>query len=186
MSSTEPRGEEDYAILDEGAGRPQEPLSQQAVKPASKKPVVGSRPVETPYPVPRVGVYPLDAGEAAAASSRPSYPADAPINRPLNNAQAPLNPPRQAPAAEVSRAAPGDAGSWMIQAGSFTGEANARNLVEKLRKSNFPAFVEVIPSESGVTMYRVRIGPESSKAHAEQVRARVESTVGIKGMIVPR
>lgn len=185
MASTGPGGgEDDYAILDEGSGRGQESLPQPAVKPAVRKPVAGLRPLDTPNTAPRVGVYPLDAGDGNLSASR-NRPADAPVNKPQNTAQVPANPPRQPPVSPPP-ASPADAGSWMIQAGSFTGEANARNLVEKLRKSSFPAFVEVIPSESGVTMYRVRIGPESSKVRAEQIRARVESTVGIKGMIVPR
>jgi cell division septation protein DedD len=34
-------------------------------------------------------------------------------------------------------------------------------------------------------MYRVRVGPELSKARADQVKARIETAVGIKGIIIP-
>ncbi len=184
MANAGQGGEEDYAILDEGSAREPESLPQVG-KPTVRKPIVGLRPLEAPNTAPRAGVYALDGGDSNR--NRSAYPsAEIPVNKPQNAPQVPANPPRQPPVSEAAHPVPGDAGSWMIQAGSFTGEANARNLVEKLRKSSFPAFVEVIPSESGVTMYRVRIGPESSKAHADQVRARLENAVGIKGIVVPR
>jgi len=163
MPTPEAGADEDFTIVDEGANRAQEiPPS----KPASKK----------------TQVYPLEPREfgqpVAPARSKPVYPAEPP---PVSKAPPTARPPV---VAETARAPAGE-GSWMIQAGSFTGEANARNLVDKLRKSNFPAFVEVIPGESGTTMYRVRVGPELNKTRAEQVRARIESAVGIKGIIIP-
>ncbi|MGI9212499.1 MAG: SPOR domain-containing protein [Methylococcaceae bacterium] len=156
--------DEDFTIVDEGAGREQE-------APATRS---GGNS--------RATVYPLDPHETnpspAINRSKPVRLAEPPL--PLASkppaARAPVSPEATKPQGE---------GAWMIQAGSFTGEANARNLVDKLRKSNFPAFVEVIPGESGSTMYRVRVGPELSKARAEQVKTRIESAVGIKGIIIP-
>lgn len=156
--------DEDFTVVDEGAGREQDAASVRS----------GSHS--------RATVYPLDPHETNPPPA---------INRskPVRLAEPPLSPASKPPAVRVPAAPevakPQGEGAWMIQAGSFTGEANARNLVDKLRKSNFPAFVEVIPGESGSTMYRVRVGPELSKARAEQVKTRIESAVGIKGMIIP-
>ncbi|CAI8747485.1 SPOR domain-containing protein [Methylocaldum szegediense] len=77
-----------------------------------------------------------------------------------------------------------DLAAWVVQTGSFTAEGNARALAEKLRKSNFPAFVEVV-SNSGTSIYRVQVGPELSRTRAEQVQKQIENTVGIKGIVIP-
>lgn len=73
---------------------------------------------------------------------------------------------------------------WVVQAGSFTTEGNARSLAEKLRKSNFPAFVEVV-TNAGNSIYRVHVGPELNRTRAEQVQKRIEDSVGVKGIVVP-
>jgi len=163
MPTAEAGTDEDFAIVDEGGNRAQEVPPP---KPANKK----------------TSVYPLDSRESgqpvAPIRSKPVYPVEPPP-------PGKVPPVVRAPVAAEAPRAPAGEGSWVIQAGSFTGEANARNLVDKLRKSNFPAFVEVIPGESGTTMYRVRVGPELSKARAEQVKTRIESAVGIKGIIIP-
>jgi len=162
MAMSEPGTDEEFAIVDEGAGREQDVA---LAKPANKK----------------VTVYPLESREPvqlpSLARSKPVYPVDPPLTGKL--------PPPHVPAVEGGNKPSTGEGNWVIQAGSFTGEANARNLVDKLRKSNFPAFVEVIPGESGTTMYRVRVGPELGKAQADQVKARIETAVGIKGIIIP-
>jgi DedD protein len=77
-----------------------------------------------------------------------------------------------------------DLAAWVVQTGSFTAEGNARSLAEKLRKANFPAFVEVV-SNSGTSVYRVQVGPELSRTRAEQVQKQIENTVGIKGIVIP-
>lgn len=162
LTTPEAGTDEEFTIVDEGASREQDVAP---AKPANKK----------------VTVYPLEPREPVQlpppTRSKPVYPVDPPLTvKPT--------PPR-APAVDAGNKPPGGEGNWVIQAGSFTGEANARNLVDKLRKSNFPAFVEVIPGESGTTMYRVRVGPELGKARADQVKARIETAVGIKGIVIP-
>lgn len=186
MSATESGTDEEFAILDEGTGRNQESATQISRGVGKKSPPPLHSPSEQPGAPSRAAVYPLDSRETGSASLRnkPAYPTELPVNSRAVPGRVPANESKPLGVPETTRPQ-GDTGAWMIQAGSFTGEANARNLVEKLRKSNFPAFVEVIPGESGNSMYRVRIGPELSRARAEQVRARIESTVGIKGMIVP-
>jgi DedD protein len=77
-----------------------------------------------------------------------------------------------------------DLAAWVVQTGSFTAEGNARSLAEKLRKSNFPAFVEVV-TNAGTSVYRVQVGPELNRTRAEQIQKQIENTVGIKGIVVP-
>jgi len=86
----------------------------------------------------------------------------------------------QASAVEASD----DLAAWVVQTGSFTAEGNARSLADKLRKSNFPAFVEVV-TNAGTSIYRVQVGPELNRTRAEQIQKQIENTVGIKGIVVP-
>ncbi len=74
---------------------------------------------------------------------------------------------------------------WVVQTSSFTSEASARALAEKLRKNKFDAFVETVPGAGGVN-YRVSVGPEPDKGRAEQARKRLESSVGMSGTVSGR
>jgi DedD protein len=74
---------------------------------------------------------------------------------------------------------------WIVQTMSFTTEANAKALVEKLRKNKFDAFIESVPGQTGVN-YRVSVGPEMDKSRAEQARKRLKSTIGMTGAVTPR
>jgi len=131
-------------------------------------PAVQSKP-ESPATVARP-VAPKS-GVAATAAPKPA-PAEPPAKQPT---QAPARPVAESAAANDV---------WVIQTGSFTSEAKARALADKLRQSRFPAFVESANSEHGPT-YRVQVGPELDRARAEQVQKQIESSAGIKGIIVP-
>jgi DedD protein len=95
-----------------------------------------------------------------------------------------------APAAEAAGAAPSATKEqaslswWMIQAGSFDDEANAKNLKTRLLQAKIPAFSEKITAPNGVVKFRVRVGPEKERAKAEEILKRMESEAGVKGMIV--
>lgn len=96
-----------------------------------------------------------------------------------------INPPPAAKSQEPKPAAAPEAAaptSWSVQAGSFTGEANARTLVDKLRKAGLPASMQVSQGQSG-PVYRVAVGAGTSRAQAEQIHKQIESAVGIKGII---
>lgn len=109
-----------------------------------------------------------------STAAKPAAPADI--------AGTPAKPP-VTPAPVKPKEAPAPS-AWVVQAGSFTGEANARSLADKLRKQNLPAYVHVSHKESG-DVYRVTVGPELNRARAEQIQKQIESSVGIKGMILP-
>jgi DedD protein len=74
---------------------------------------------------------------------------------------------------------------WVVHTSSFTNEASAKALVEKLRKNKFSAFIEPVPGQAG-TNYRVSVGPETEKDQAEKARKRLEATVGLSGTVTPR
>lgn len=125
-------------------------------KPAEARPpakVAPVKPVATPKPVPPVAT--INPPPAVAKSQEPK------------------------PAAAPEAAAPT---SWSVQAGSFTGEANARTLVDKLRKVGLSASMQVSQGQAG-PVYRVAVGAGTSRAQAEQVHKQIESAVGIKGII---
>lgn len=107
--------------------------------------------------------------------------------QPSADKTAPAAPlPGATPAGEAARPAkePANLTWWMIQAGSFDDEANARNLKTRLLQAKIPAFSEKITAPNGVVKYRVRVGPEKERAKAEEILKRMESEAGVKGMIV--
>lgn len=71
---------------------------------------------------------------------------------------------------------------WVVQAGSFSQEENATDLRDELIEQGFDAFVESTDAE-GQTLYRVRIGPQSSRSQGENTLARLR-TLGFEGQVV--
>jgi tetratricopeptide (TPR) repeat protein len=47
---------------------------------------------------------------------------------------------------------------YTVQVGSFSNRANARNLIEKLIRKGYPAYIEEAISQEGERIYRVRVG----------------------------
>jgi DedD protein len=94
----------------------------------------------------------------------------------LGKQGAATSPPGAPAAAEVAK-------SWTIQAGTFNAEDNARSLVDKLRKQNLPASLQV--NRSGAQpVFRVTVGPELNRSRAEQMKRQIEASVGVKAMIL--
>lgn len=73
--------------------------------------------------------------------------------------------------------------SWVVQVGSFSSEKNAFALRDKLRESDFSAFVEKLERGNSAT-YRVRIGPEVMKKQAEQELIRLKDTMKMDGLVM--
>ncbi|MDD2768097.1 MAG: SPOR domain-containing protein [Methylococcus sp.] len=119
---------------------------------------------------------------AAAVPPAESKPVPEKTAKPQPKAtEAPPRKPEAAPAAAPETGA----SAWLVQAGSFVEEANARGLVEKLRQNKLSAYAETVRGNSGKVTYRVRIGPEADKAKAEQALKQLESVAGIRGYLVP-
>lgn len=74
-------------------------------------------------------------------------------------------------------------GSWLVQVGSFNREENARQLQEKLKSSGFDVYLESAKSPVG-PIYRVRIGPQKSRADAEKLVGQLAKQGGYRAIIL--
>ena len=159
-SPAQPPHVESSKSSESARSQPSKPVSQSAAaNPEGGKPIVPKKP---------------------AASSPPTKSASADTIAKLSPGSKSAAPPIPKPVTE-----PGSVPqAWVVQTGSFTTEAKARALAEKLRQSKFPAFVETASGEAG-TFFRVQVGPELDRGRAEQVQKQIESGMGIRGFIVP-
>lgn len=73
--------------------------------------------------------------------------------------------------------------AWVVQVGSFNNRGNALSLQKKLRKQQYPAFVEFVKKGEG-GVYRVRVGPEVSRDKAEGLATTIQKKTGIKGVVM--
>lgn len=80
----------------------------------------------------------------------------------------------------------GRPGSWVVQVGAFSETSNAESVRQRLVEAGFEnAYTE--PSRSGdETIHRVRVGPIASRSEAEDTAQRLEETVDMDGILVPR
>lgn len=67
------------------------------------------------------------------------------------------------------------AARWYIRMGSFSKEANAMALKDKLRKQGYPAVLDVVTTADKGKLYRLRVGPESNKDLAEKNRQKLDN-----------
>lgn len=72
---------------------------------------------------------------------------------------------------------------FAVQVGAFSTRADAAAVVERLRKAGFIGFSEPVKTASG-TLYRVRVGPEITRAEAEKLRASVAEKLKLDGVVV--
>ncbi|HHL45626.1 MAG TPA: hypothetical protein ENJ24_03560 [Gammaproteobacteria bacterium] len=84
----------------------------------------------------------------------------------------------------TKRAGADQVGAWVVQMGSFSERANAMVLRDRIRKKKYPAYVEAVATNRG-TIYRVRVGPERSRAKAEALQAKLRKVFNLNGMVFP-
>ncbi len=154
-------------------------------RPGDKGPMVPPKPgyrfetLEIPLEVPGTGTA-QPAGEAAAPDVEPVAP---PAPKPVS---APTPPPKPAATRTTTRsqpATPAPDGGWLVQAGSFSRQANADGLRDRLKAAGYPAYTESVKAE-GKGVYRVRIGPYGSKREAEAQLAPVAKGFGVQPMVL--
>lgn len=75
------------------------------------------------------------------------------------------------------------ANAWVIQLGSFTDPARAKELIKQLRDKGFKAFGREMKTAQGM-MTRVFIGPEIKKDKLAVVQAQLNKDMKVKGMVV--
>lgn len=73
--------------------------------------------------------------------------------------------------------------AWALQLGSFSKEANAEAMRDKLRAKGYASYVDVLKKPNR-TSYRVRIGPELDKQHLEKIKIELSKKEKMKGMLV--
>ncbi|MBX2823314.1 MAG: SPOR domain-containing protein [Gammaproteobacteria bacterium] len=71
--------------------------------------------------------------------------------------------------------------AWVVQAGSFSSEANALSLRDRLRQAGFPAFVS--PSTTDSDLFRVKVGPITDQEKATDVQSKVQALLGYKTLV---
>ncbi len=149
--------------------RPASPVATDARKtvkaprPPAAMADTGAAPIQKPKPQ-----------SVAKSSTSPTAPASKSAAKPVKSVGAP----------SAVAARPQDINaSWVVQAGTFSTESNARVLADKLRKRNLPATVHVTQGSSG-TLYRVTVGSNLNRNRAEQIQKDLEAQDGVKGMIL--
>jgi len=127
-----------------------------------------------------------DGDSAPKGQSSPEAPAPAPNPAP-NPAPSPA--PTQAKAAPSAPSQPSSPPSaeqtlaWVVQVGSFSQQANALALRDRLRQQGFTAFVDRASITAGST-WRVRVGPELRRENAERLQQRLKNEMKIEGIVV--
>jgi rare lipoprotein A len=108
----------------------------------------------------------------ASADVKSAKPYSPPPAKPAVVAQ-----PQQAPAvtaAVAAKASPASGGALVIQAGSFSAEANAQKLTSKLSGIATVAIDKVVVGDK--TWFRVRLGPFKDRQSAEAALSKVHSS----------
>lgn len=80
----------------------------------------------------------------------------------------------QAPASKVL-------GDWTIQLGAFSSTENANELLARLTKEGFKSYTQQTP---GRHLVRVFVAPGIDKDEAQALLAKLDSQLGIKGILV--
>ncbi len=172
------------------------PAPPSAPKPAPAKPPTPPQEVQiaqaatpSPAPAPAKSPEPKSPPQAAAQSPTPPAPKTAdkttPKPSPKTRPAKPVELPKiQLVGRSMTSSSPKAAGGWTVQVGSFSSEANARQLSAKLRNQRFPASVERVKVNNRVS-YRVRVGKQASRTESEKILARMEREAGVKGQVMP-
>ncbi|MDE2091661.1 MAG: SPOR domain-containing protein [Gammaproteobacteria bacterium] len=132
----------------------------------------------------------LSSPASAASASVPAATSQAPLATAKQASQTPkamaeqvakpVAQPNHEPAASAAKAT----GGWAVQAGSYSKEANARNVQGKLIKLGYHAYISRFHKGSR-TYYRVRVGPYTDRAAAEHVVTGVGKAFGGRAVVVP-
>jgi len=75
--------------------------------------------------------------------------------------------------------APAPTGRWTVQIATFAQEDNAKRLVNKLKKADYPAY-----SITTNSLFKVFVGPELDRPTSEKVQADIHKKFSLKGIVV--
>lgn len=71
---------------------------------------------------------------------------------------------------------------FFVQLGAFKSEQNSYKLIDRLAGFNAGDNARIFQEHAG-DIYRVKLGPYSSRSAAEQAKAQVQQQYGIKGLV---
>ncbi|RNF81846.1 SPOR domain-containing protein [Montanilutibacter psychrotolerans] len=132
-------------------------------------------PVATPLPAePTKPVAKPSPPVSAPAKPVATQPAAPPVSKPA--------PPKPVAAAPAPRPAAAASIGFAVQLGAFGNAAEANKLRDRARAAGFSAFVESVRTGQG-TLSRVRVGPVSTRADADQLKAQVAARLGMSGLV---
>ena len=128
-------------------------------------------------------IVPLPGGDFARPEAV-AAPAPEPVT-PTPEPKAAAEPAPASAPATTAAAGPERVGltAWVVQLGSFSSEANAAGLDQRLRAAGYTSFVEPL-KQNGEASYRVRVGPELLRSEAQVLRDRIKSEIGLNGIVV--
>jgi len=132
-----------------------------------------------PRPAPKPVAEPETAAPVVAAAPAPkSEPEPKPKPEPKPEPKAKPKPkPAPKPAPEVTPKLSG----WAVQLGSFANEANAKRLAGEVAAKGYKTYLLPLKRD-GRTLYRVRVGPEPTRAAADELAVRLRQA-GYKGQV---
>jgi len=156
---------------------------------------------EVELPVPSETPEPVDSPEAADTEQEVSAIPGSPVSQPetvTSQAEVPPThaepvesepPPKPVVVKQPSSSTPpktasaSTQGGWILQVGSFSQQANALGLRDRLKKSGYQVAVLDVKSPSG-TIYRVLIGPVGDRQAAEKLRDKLAREQKLTAMVL--
>ena len=129
---------------------------------------------EAPAAVPAVVPQAATPAEPVKAEPPPAQPLAPPTAEPA---------PAPAAASKKTDSLPVPPPGWYIQVGSFSQRMNAEGLRDRLTAAGHKTRLQAI-NIGKAQVYRVLVGPTSSRANAEQQNSRLEKQQQIKGIVI--
>ena len=145
------------------------------------KPAVPEKAPEKTSSATKTVVVPVEpTTEVPAAAKAPAIPESRlpeakPAPEPRPSSESKKSTAAVKPAAAVEK-------GWLVQVGAFSQMDNARRLHEKLSQKGYAVFLDPPQPEKGKTV-RVEVGPYKDVAAAKAAQARIQSELGIKGVV---
>jgi len=88
-----------------------------------------------------------------------------------------------APASREAAVAAPLADGWYAQVGSFSQQANAARLRDRLTRSGYGAHLQLTDTGKG-SSYRVLVGPEQGRENAEKLLRKLATKQRLKGIVI--
>lgn len=134
-----------------------------------------SLPLPEPESPTRFPLAEESAGSPSAEDLRPGMRDTEASRAPVAPAESRPAPTR--PAATGPAEIPAGVSAWVVQVASLTAPDAAQRLQNELRQDGYPAFIEQA-KVSGMTYYRVRVGPEVDRARADRMATAIGAATG--------